>query len=342
MSGILDWLKEFWSGRGSPAPALAETSYTESQDRVTRTLPQTHDLVPLLTLIQPANPERPTGRLDHGPDPIAECTMTCRADRPFRCDDIRAIFTREKREEVGLPTLYVVAADGFTTYLNLNDEPAEGVAIRASWSMYEGAGNTEETVAAAANTVAGWLTARPEGFHLSEPLDLEAVEKQFSRARAILAVKPEYVAIIASGRSDEEWFDGVTTWETLHAMDLKWGDMDCFHWLDETHDPRFTVEVDDERFGYALPEEIAAGRQHFRALRFIFPPARTVAPFHVFEQMMRAAQCFQGQSGCQLSYDIDGEAVDGPQTIKQAIAEMVEDLRSIGTSPGTSAVCQLR
>jgi hypothetical protein len=342
MPGILDWLKEFWSGRSIPAPSLVETIYTESQDRVTRNLPQTHDLVPLLTLIQPATPERPTGRVDHGPDPIAECTMTCIADRPFQCDDIRGIFTRERREEVGLPTLYVVTAEGLTTYLNAKDGPAEGVAIRASWSMYEGAGNTEETVVVAANKVAGWLAACPEEFHPSEPLDPEAVQKQFSRTRTILAVKPEYVSIIASGRSDEDWFDGVTTWETLHAMDLQWGDMDCFHWLDETHDPLFTVEVDDERFGYALPEEIAAGRQHFRALRFVFPPARILDPAHVFEQMARAAQCLQEQSGCQLSYEIDGEVADGPQTIKQAIADMIEDLRSIGTAPGTSAVCQLR
>lgn len=339
---MFNWMKSFWKGSRPPATALVEASPMESLDRVARALPQTHDLPRLLTLVPPAAPERAEAGRGLGPDPIAECSITFTAEHPFRCDDIRAMFTRERRQELRSPTIYVVAPDGFTAYLNANDGPTEGIAFLASWPMYDGADTSEELVLAAADTIASWLMARPEGFRYDNPLARDIAPKQFSRARDIIAVEPEYVAIIASGRDEEAWFDGVATWNALHAMDLKWGDMDCFHWLAAGHDQLFTVEVDDERFGYVLPEEIAAGRQHFRTLRFIFSPARSPDPFHVLEQMIRAAECFQEQSGCQLSCDIDGKDVDGPEALEHAIVRMSEELRSLGTQPGSSAVCQLR
>lgn len=349
MSQLLDWVKSFWkrdedrgSGEGQ-GPDLFEATYTQSQDRVMSVLPQTHDLPRILELVQPPHPARTAERRDYGPDPIAECTLTCTAERTFTCDDIRALLTRDRWEDAMKPSFYVTATDGLTTPLQASNAPAQGIAVKASWPMYEGSENTEQSVVVAAGKVAGWLASRPEIFRISEPVDPERASRQFAAAREIIAVRPEYVAIIAFPREEQDRFDGVDSWNTLHAMGLEWGDMDCFHWQDEVdRDHLFSIEVDDERFGYALPEEIAAGRQHFRALRFIFSPARSPAPMHVLQEMNRAALCFQSHTGCQLACSVDGEPVEDVNALDRAISEMVAAFTTFGVQPGSSSVCQLR
>jgi uncharacterized protein YunC (DUF1805 family) len=125
---------------------------------------------------------------------------------------------------------------------------------------------------------------------------------------------------------------------------VRWGDCDQFQWRDPTDqtDYLFWVEVNDGELGYALPEEIAAGRQHFQSVRFGFDIARTPHPAHVLQQMARAAECFALQLDGQLVAMIDGEAVDGLQALDAAVSEVTEKLQACGVKPGSSAVCMLR
>ena len=87
-------------------------------------------------------------------------------------------------------------------------------------------------------------------------------------------------------RSRGHRFDGQKVWRTLHALGIQWGDLDQFQWCDPTKqtDYLFWAEVNDGELGYALPEEIAAGRQHFQSVRFYFNIPRTPHPAHVLHK----------------------------------------------------------
>ena len=133
--------------------------------------------------------------------------------------------------------------------------------------------------------------------------------------------------------------------DTLHRLGLGWGGMDCFQWRDPIHqaDHLIWAEVDDGDLGYALPERIAAGQQHFRAIRFILDIPRSPAPAHVLEQMLRlGAACQQLLPGCRLDAILDGRHVDGPDALRAGVASVVDALTAHGLKPGASDVLQLR
>lgn len=127
------------------------------------------------------------------------------------------------------------------------------------------------SVVAGAEELGKWLASRPESFS-DWQVDRAAIAAQQAQARLILSVVPDQISIVVWPNRDGDRFDGRKLWRTLHAIGLQWGDGDQFHWNDPTGqtDYLFSAEVDDGQLGYALPEEIAAGRQHFEIIRFGF------------------------------------------------------------------------
>jgi hypothetical protein len=127
-------------------------------------------------------------------------------------------------------------------------------------------------------------------------------------------------------------------------MGIRWGDMDQFQWPDDAgvSDYLFWAEVDDGEIGYALPEKIAAGQQHFATVRFTFDIARSPAPTHVLGQMVRAAEAFAKACDCALGCFVDETYVDSPAELHAAVDDVISKLTALGVKAGSSTVCRLR
>jgi hypothetical protein len=346
----VSWFKKLLPSKPPLTEAAGSTEFyiapsSESEARAETALPGTADLAPLLTLVPPPLPpvqaNAAPGERDYAPDLIAEFSVTYRARNAFDTAPLLADLTRDQRAALGLPTLHIRLPTGRITYLlHGRPEPCATELITA-WSFHETT-NTPDTVASAIARTSAWLAPRPEGFEVPA-LDMTALINAAARARAIQAVTPSYVAIDVTPRSGT-LFDGRRTWDVLHALGIPWGDMDQFQWHDESHwtDYLFWVAVDDGEIGYALPEEIAAGRQHFRHASFHFDIARSRAPQHVLDQMLRAATRFAAELGGDFVYAIDGTTVVEYRDLARAIDTVIARLGELGVEPGSHSVCMLR
>ncbi len=174
-------------------------------------------------------------------------------------------------------------------------------------------------------------------------ISLDALRTAYDAAQAILKIAPGHAAIWAV-RPDHSWMDGKEVWNTLHRMGFRWGDMDCFQWADPTDQTDYLiwVEVRDGQYDYALPEEIAAGRQNFSAVRFSVELTRTPAAPHVVREMIRAAEAFASELGANLAAELDDQPCDTPDALTTAAESVAACLARLGTKPGASSVCGLR
>jgi len=280
---------------------------------------------------------------DYGPDPIAEYALAMPARAVFPVAQLNSAITTELRRYFALPTLYVRTPEGRVTYMVSANAPKQATEIIAGWGLGAEDKDLVKTIAVGAQGLVGWLATRPEGFAVVKP-DTAKIATQYQAARRIIEIEPNDVAIVAWPKQSGQRFDGKKLWRTLHALGLRWGDMDQFQWLDPTDqtDYLFWAEVDDGEFGYALPEEIAAGRQNFRSVCFTFNIARTPHGAHVLGEMARAAEAFARELDCQLTFVIDRAPAPGLRALKIAVRVVGEKLRVCGVKPGSSPVCMLR
>jgi len=280
---------------------------------------------------------------DYGPDPIAEYALAMPARAAFRVAQLGAAITPELKRYFARPALYVRTPEGQITYMVSANAPKQATEIIAGWNLGADEKDLVQEICLGAQGLAAWLATRPEGFAAVKP-DTARIAAQYQAARRIVEIEPNDVAILAHPKQSGQRFDGKKVWRTLHALGLRWGDLDQFQWHDTTDqtDYLFWAEVDDGRLGYALPEEIAAGRQHFRSVCFTFNIARTPHAAHVLKQMTRAAEAFGRELDCQLSFMIDRAPAHGVAALEMAVREVSEKLRACGVKPGSSSVCRLR
>lgn len=341
------WSRLFGGGSRTDAPQapspLNEATANSSRDRAEAALSGTSALPPLLTLDPPpvdpvlVMPEPDDDGQDYGPDPIADYSLMAPVRTPFATAPLR-----EGLRAVDLPArplFYMATPEGQTTFLSSSEAPETGTALIASWTYTR---DPAKAVAASVRTLSNWLTARLEGF-VPEPFDPDAYEAGERRAEAILALEPSDLTITAYLEIGAP-MDGKLVWDTLHRLGLRWGDMDNFQWPDPTGqtDYLFGAEADDGERGYALPEEIAAGRQEFYGVHFTLDAARTPAPVHVVDQMIRAAEAFAAETGAALAARVDSLPTEGPDALRYAAREMADGLCALGTKPGAGTVCMLR
>jgi cell division protein ZipA len=91
--------------------------------------------------------------------------------------------------------------------------------------------------------------------------------------------------------------------------------------------------------GYFLPEQIAAGRQHFHDLIFGFSIPRSIAPAKIFDGMAKAVEYCQKRLGGTILNE-DGNKANLP-ALKKRIAEVERELRAAGFEPGLDETLQL-
>jgi ZipA, C-terminal FtsZ-binding domain len=337
-------------GNDSRSSDLYVATSSEADARAEIALPGTGSIPRILTLVPPPlDPELSRSAdndvpRDYGPDPIAEYGLAVPARAAFPLARLSsAILTPELARYFALPTLYVRTPEGRVTYMVSTDAPKQATEIIAGWKLGAEDKHLVQNIGIGAQGLAGWLATRPERFAVVEP-DVAAIAARHQVARRIIEIKPNDVAIMALPRQSRQRFDGKKVWHTLHALGLRWGDMDQFQWPDpaDQTDYLFWAEVDDGRVGYALPEEIAAGRQHFRGLSFTFNIARSPHGPHVLKEMVRAAEAFAKELDCRLAFMIDRAPAHGLRELEVAVRAVGAKLRACGVKPGSRPVCMLR
>jgi ZipA, C-terminal FtsZ-binding domain len=318
---------------------------SESEDRVEQVMPGTYDLPRLLELVPPpVSPDRAPkaeAERDFAPDPIADVSMAFATPKAFGTAALKTSLTKELRQSFGSPWFHVRLPSGQVTFLDSSNPVPLATVLIAAWSLQDD-DRSVESITSYSEKLARWLAERPERF-TGLSLDAGALEAQWRRARAIKAVTPSDVAIVVAPRPGT-LFDGRKTWDTLHRVGLHWGDMDQFQWRDPTHqtDYLFWAQVEDGRIGYALPEEIAQGEQHFTSVHFIFEIARTPAPAHVLREMIRAAAKFAEVMQGDLLLAVDETEVSDFAGLSAAVDGVVAQLAKLGVQAGSFPVCRLR
>lgn len=348
MATISSWWKRFVGGKsGDEQPIeigdLRLVTATETNARAEAALPGTSALKPLLILEPPpiaAEFAEPAPEPDYGPSPVAEWSLTFEADTPFDCaalaDRLYAAHQRYAR-----PSHHVRTPEGHVTFLVSSDAPPQGIALIPAWSMWEGAKPDAAEIISGAMALAAALAREPYGFKAPK-ISIQSLRKQMKQAAQVVAITPQNVDILAIHPEDKFW-NGRDIWNLLHRLGLRWGDMDCFQWNDPTHQSDYLiwVEVDDGDLGYALPERIAAGSQHFRALRFSFNILRSPAPLHVLEQLERIVSACHHHLDCRVGVYLDEEPVCGPEDVREGVKKVEAALAALDLKPGSSSVCQL-
>ncbi len=339
-------------GRELDIDDLVLSTSAHTADRAEAVLPGTQVLTPILLLEPPKiDPElQDLWGIDgdreireFAPDPVAEYALRFKSESPFDTVLLSAQLTPELREHFGYPTFFVRTVEGRVTFMKTSEKPELAVEIIPSWSLRETGEEATARIVNGAQGVTAWIKTRPESFSF-QSVDQDELAKKMTVAKDILAVRPSQVTIAVWPEAEDISFDGKALWFTLHAMGLRWGDMDQFQWADITQqtDYLFWAVVDDGKIGYALPEEIAAGRQHFHSVMFEFDIARCPAPAHILVQMIKAAEMFADKLGGKMAAFVDQKAVEGPGALAAAVAEVEQKLCQLGVKPGSPSVCQLR
>lgn len=332
------------------AATVEEVPSSISVSRAESALPGTSQLAPLIELREP--PVAPefeakyggVGERDYAPDPIAEFSVEFTAETHFDCSSVRGAMDKSWRESVMRPRFYVETPEGRTKYLIPSSMPPIGTKLIAAWTFRDEANRSIPNLITAIEGVERWLAVRPEGFSRTSLVDRAAMSERVQTIESIIALRPDTVGVVVRPVDSSGWYDGRRVWEVLHAIGFRWGDMDCFHWEDATGqcDHLVSVSVEDEYYGFALPEEIASGAQNFRYLYFGFRPPRTPSPSHVFAEMMRAIDTVIELLGGRLEFTLDDQTVYGSDVLSEAILKLDEDLAALGTKPASTSVMMLR
>ena len=136
-------------------------------------------------------------------------------------------------------------------------------------------------------------------------------------------------------------YEGREIWDVMLCLGLHWGDMDIFHWdnqSDAGDDFLFSVWTSTSP-GYFFPEQVAAGRVHVRDFVFGFSLPRSGDPHSVFTSMMQAVKYAQKRLGGKIT-DGDGLPVDEQATLRQ-IDAMVEQMKKAGFAPGEGSTLRV-
>ena len=136
-------------------------------------------------------------------------------------------------------------------------------------------------------------------------------------------------------------YDGQKIWDVMLCLGLHWGDMDLFHWQNES-------SIGDEYYldvwtstppGYFLPENIAAGQVRVQDLVFGYSIPRSADPESVFDSTMKAVRYAQKRLGGRI---LDTEGMPFDETAVRAnIEDTVQRLNEAGLSPGKGSVLRV-
>jgi cell division protein ZipA len=148
-------------------------------------------------------------------------------------------------------------------------------------------------------------------------------------------------AVLVLQADEDRRFDGRKIWDVMYSLGLEWGNMDLFHWKNESDfgdGELFSVWTSTDP-GYFLPELIAAGEVMTEDLVFSFSVPRSPAPAEVFDEMIKAAQYAQSRLGGTIVGDEDRPFVkdDARKRIEDVASRLIE----AGFPPGEESTLRL-
>lgn len=258
---------------------------------------------------------------------------------------ILRVFDNAWSESHARPVLYGWSPEiNHWTYLVSADAPKKFSKLALGWSLYDplADGPAERST----STLKAWQQSVEKlASKLGTPRvrinrSAEDAAQLSEKLGALVRTCNQDVAIFLVAPSDRR-FEGRDIWDVMHCLGLQWGDMDLFHWRNESDrgdDFYFSVSTSTAP-GYFLPEEIAAGRVHIDDLVFSYSIPRSRDPSTVFDSMMNAVEYAQRRLGGQIQGS-DGHPID-EESVRLEIRAIVERMKAAGFAPGEDSTLRL-
>jgi len=267
--------------------------------------------------------------------------VTWKNESPRNARDVAKLFRNTPWNTLGTKTEFGKNfATGRWTYLVSGNGPTDVKALRIAWPYFADwdSAAPEPTpdlftkrLEAVRSAVAGWegvvvKSEIPVPAAAARAVDLRALHQRFS-SEIVLRIKAPFL----------RKYDGRSIWDVLLCLGLEWGDMDCFHWRNDSGvgaDHHFSVWTSTPP-GYFLPEQIAAKKLKAADLIFGFSIPRSINPAAVLDRMYAAAKYSQSRLGGRM-VDASDEAFDLNASIEK-IRIAANELTSRGFPPGSPA-----
>jgi len=243
--------------------------------------------------------------------------------------------------KTGEPEMYGKgAADGHWTFVRAGDSPDLYTELAFAWRLLDDSEDSVKPVTA--TDLASYLKALNNRVSVLGDPDLKlsaSPEAAVETARRLAELKTscDRQAIVVLKAPPNSQFEGRKIWDVMMSLGLKWGDMDIFHWANDSDngdDSFFSVWTSSPP-GYFLPEHIAADRVQTADLVLGFSIPRSAAPQFVFASMVKAAEYARQCLGGEL-LDRNGRSLDVSATQKE-ISEIEQRLNAAGFPPGVDS-----
>ncbi len=261
--------------------------------------------------------------------------------------ELFSLFNKSFRDKFGSCTLYGKDMEsGLWTFLISADGPQNVTDLKISYD-YNQSWNSEFKPAMASEYEARFDAVKSIVAEHIGDCELEMSKScseaaHYSEKLSGLNTKYNKTLAIYLVADNNKLFDGKEIWDVMLCLGLKWGDMDCFHWVNDGaagDDYFFSVETSTSP-GYFLPEQIAAGKLQTSDLIFVFNLPRTIQPVDIFKRMDKAVQYCQQRLGGSIHYTL-GEDELSMQVLIERVIQIESELKEIGFKPGTDSALRL-
>ncbi|MEZ5942138.1 MAG: cell division protein ZipA C-terminal FtsZ-binding domain-containing protein [Planctomycetaceae bacterium] len=270
-------------------------------------------------------------------------TVSPALDTTLNAQEVAKLFGKEWRERYGGLTIFGKSAEtGLWTFLISADGPTGVTALKFAWPYYATWAESPDV------TPSKMYSARIQAVQnaistLSPNCQFEVTvipEDAEERSRFLSTIEDRFGADVTlcvqapAGKT----FDGREIWDVMLCLGLQWGDMDCFHWRNESgvgDDFFFSVWTTTPP-GYFLPEDVASNNVHVTDLVFSYSLPRCAAPGQVFDSMYAATQYVQKRLGGTVT-DGAGNRIFNAELHKAEIEERTRELNELGFKPGSEA-----
>jgi len=339
------WVRHRTLRRATPDAASFEiVPESVSRARAARALPTegseeaSHRLPPIS--LQGPPPQAASD--DYPPDPVTDWVIEI--DLPpgltLSGKAVQAVFSQQWLREHGGAVIHgFVPHTNAWTYVGAGDapEPYSKVALAKSLAHTDHLSAVELTsmLESAVKRAAAWPHAtvsspEPPAAAAARATRLRTLQREFDLAVTITLRAP------AGSR-----FEGRLVWDVMLSLGLQWGDMDLFHWRNDTGvgDDSWFMVATSTAPGYFLPEQIAAGQVQVEDLLFSFSVPRSASPAAALDRMFAAASYAQSRlggrivAGRQSSFDLTAARRD--------LARVEEALVKAGFPPGADQTLRL-
>jgi len=280
---------------------------------------------------------------DYLPTPALEWIIQAKLEQALDVKEIAKRFGRDWRSKYGGLTIYGLdTATNRWTFLVSADGPEKVSALQFAWNYYASWSDdglaTKEMYDSRLKAVKQELSSLTSATVSAEVSPQDAVNKalklsnltdDYDRTVAIRLVAPRGQA-----------FKGKEFWDVMLCLGLRWGDMDCFHWVNDSgHGDDFFFSVwTNTAPGYFFPEDVAAGSVKVEDLVFGYSIPRNADPVEVYQRMLKAVQYAQKRLGGTITAE-DGSPLDSDATLTE-IKRLTKELTDLGFKPGTSPALQ--